>query len=240
MIMSTSNLIRALLLSAAALLASCGFTPVPEPPPGGSLDLNDVHMTIDLDSGLPYETTFHGSPDASIAGAILWALNFDSTEPPQQETVGEDGSFELTIEAEDGDEVRLQVRLEGFRFDPVDVIVHHDRQPERVGRQGCFSVDPYYEIDFGDNAVPAEVTRTIQVHNGCGGTLTVDSIAERVDLPSLTIETAAPLTIPDGEQRTIDVRFALDAPGQAEDALLIGVTGATEGRWPLTWLGAAE
>lgn len=234
--MTFHRFIVALGLVAIALTSGCVFTPVPQPPPMDVLNLDEVVMTVDLDDGPP-KVRFVGGPDASIGGYELWIVDLDGVDLPIVTPIEEDGSFDVWVLADERHEMRLQVRFEDQRFEPMDVVVRHGQSPERVVRADCISVSPAFEVGFGEVDVGGEAPSSVLIENTCGGDLVVDTVSPRVALPPIVVDTTLPITIGNGLSERIELRLEPTETGLLEEILFLDISGAESLRWPLTWFG---
>lgn len=228
------TLILALLMSTI----SCVVTPVPEPPdldpPDPDFIVMETHMTI-----FESEVFITGEPRAAEPGATIWAVALASTSAPIEETVADDGSFNLIILASGNTEIRLQLRSpEGLRSDPIDLLAPNPMDSNRgavVIRDDCLVLTPSLELDLG---VGSE--GSISIHNTCGADVVVESIDLRVPTPSFEILDAPPITIADGESASVGVRFDPQETGLIEEILLIGVGAPLDAQWPVTLFGVGN
>jgi len=127
--------------------------------------------------GFESPVTIVGAPGSVTAGSTLFVTNLDSKSLPTAASVGSDGSFELTVEAYAGDEVRLQAVLWDtdatlLRSPPVDFRVEGGPPQAllHVTRLPCLLLEPGLEIDFGTHSRAALSNLTpgeIRLRNDC-------------------------------------------------------------------------
>jgi hypothetical protein len=239
---------RAALFLAVALGVGCSLRPQPEPPPaepGPELD-GDLLTARPTPPAAMFGGGISGAPGASPAGALLRAYNLDSSFPPAEVVVGSDGSFELSMDMLEGDEVRLQAFVGGKRSKPLDVIIGPDNSipiPASRALAACLSVAPTLELDLGQVG-SAPVDRAVVIANGCSFEVTVGAVGMRSPVDGLSVTSTGPMpvVVPSGGSSTVAIQY--DAPsgtvGEVEDILLIEVVAPERDRRPVTVFAEVE
>lgn len=223
-----------------ALGASCGFTPVPEPPALDPPDLEQVTLVVDSILPPTPETPFDIAGDVGAAepGTTIWIVNLDLPYPPWESVVGEDGSFLVSVLGEEGQELRIQLRQDDLRSDPLDVIIENIVNGARVSladREGCITAAA--ELDLGDAPVSETTTGSIVVANHCADDLVIERVESRRAMPDLAATPTLPLTIAPGTSSQIDIRFAPSEEGTFEEILFIFITSPVTERRSVTVFG---
>ncbi len=210
----------------------CVGTPLPQPPvleppnPDGVL-FNGSGSTVGV----------VGSPGAVAPGIPeLWLVNLDGVADPVLATVAEDGSFAVTFESADGDEVRMQARDGELRSDPVDVRVP-DSTPS-VRSAACLVLDPPLELRFAGTPTGERTPGTITLENTCGAEARIDTADLRRPAPFSVLD-ATPVIIADGATATLNVEFAPTGRGTQEEILFVQITSPTADRRPITLTGSS-
>ena len=230
-----SCLLTALLaLAASTPTPGCGFTPVPEPP---NINPPDTTLIEGIAERGDLHVLLEGSAGAVEPGLVLWAVNLDSTEPPVTAVSEEDGSFSLTVAGTVEDELRLQVRSDEARSEPVDVVVEETGELHRSARMECLRLAPPFDLDFETLAVDGRATLDVAISNDCTDEVIIDAARIRVEPSDYSVETAMPLSITAGGTAEIDVRLAPTAPGLIEELLLLGISAPEIERRPITLIG---
>jgi len=221
-----SGLVAALILCSG----SCEISPKPEPP-DATLDPNRVDVGAAEDDTGPTRgdgvVVSGAAGAASPAGATVRAYNLDSTNSYVETTVAEDGSFELVVPAEPGDEIRIQVIAEGARSQPTDAeappLEGVDAQPGAVAGavDACVQIDPPAEL------VLAAESGVIEIRNACATDVAVAAPTTRIDPSALAVGAGAvwPATVLPGESLSVTVEMVAGAAFDEEIVFLwIGTT----------------
>ncbi|MBW2455773.1 MAG: hypothetical protein JRI68_14750 [Deltaproteobacteria bacterium] len=223
-----------LLAVVAAVGAGCGISPKPQPPILGSgFDLGQV-TTHETGSFGP--KAIEGGPGAAgPPGAVVRAVNLELPDDPEDTIIADDGSFEVELTLFEGDEVRLQIIDDGFRSEPVDVVVGPDDTSPVLAVRAlghCLTLTPPAEIDVA-------VEQTIELTNDCGEMVTLVEPTLRRATPDLTIGAAGtwPAQVDAGNSLSIPVQF--QAPvGTLEEIGFIEISAPASDRRPITVLPA--
>lgn len=230
-----------LTLSWALLLAACVATPIPEPPnvTEPELDLVEAVPDSEIRGDMLIVT---GRAGAATAEATLWAVNLDSPTDelwaPVSAPISEDGSFNLSLDGEPGDELRLQVRWRDDWSEPVDALTGAGGGLSPSVREDCLVVD--VELPFGRVALEDAPTAALTVRNNCAANVEVTDIGWRFEPAPFELLTTAPLVVGAGESQMIEVAFDPDRPGLLEAILFVDVFGSEpsfDERRPVTVYG---
>ncbi len=207
-------------VAAALLFASCSVSPVPDPP---NLDLDK--MTVDIAGSVP---VIVGAPGAAEPLGEAWGVDLEGTSPPITARVAADGSFRLGPIGRPSGEVRIQVRTATDRSEPIDATLVAGALFE-VARplDDCLSLTPRLEI-------PLSPSTTIRVQNGCAADVTIGTLRLRAPVSTITIDTPAPLAVPIGESRDVQITFSPTDMSAVEEILFLDVTAPSMERLPVT------
>ncbi|WP_437680856.1 hypothetical protein [Sorangium sp. So ce131] len=212
----------------AVLLGGCVVSPQPSPPVivlDGDLIASSPDPMI-----LRTTTTVVGGAGAvDPPEGVIVATNLDTTAPPVVAEVNADGSFQVEVEATTTQVVRLQAKQEGYRSQPVDVLLAEDpasgtTPPELT----CLGLEPgaWVSLDLGAAA-------DVVVRNTCAEEVAFDAPRLRRGSSPFTVSVTAPFVVPAGGSTVITVRADGDGE-EREDVLLLGFTAPVIGRRALT------
>ena len=233
----------ALCLAATCALASCGpgvATPIPEPPTfkiGRIGPPAQLEVTATPDGG----RRIHGESGAAPGGAQLQVTNLDRVDSAVFSNVRPDGSFDLNIVVNQGDELRFDWLRGTERGIPEDAHFVLDLDPglfhfEPSERFACLKVTPVLALDFS-----AAAEQSLQVENECSFNVSFDSARTRLGSTEFSVKTQLPLAIPAQAAAELQVLFARTQPGAREDTLFLDVTGDTRViRYPVTLAAPAS
>ncbi|WP_438031188.1 hypothetical protein [Sorangium sp. So ce233] len=217
-----------------ACVAGCGVNPIPEPPAAPELGdvIGDLCMVCDT-----WTVDLAGGPGSARNADEIWAVSLDGTAPPAVAEVDADGSFALALEADLGDEVRVQARRGEQRSAPADLVVAQGvlkRAPRPLA--DCFDVEP--ELELPDTAVGEVSTGVLRLEHDCAEPLVIDAIALRAPADDVGVgEVSAPVVLAPGEPRDVRVELRSSAPGPREEVLLIEVSSPAATRRAVTLFG---
>ncbi len=210
----------------------CTATPIPQPPPEnldvGKIAFPEVSPATDV-------VEFSGSPGAAPPNSMLRITNLETMDPPWLVQVADDGSFEASIIAGEGDELRFQVRDGADRKVPIDLVLSAAgfQPPERID---CFTVEP--ELVFASTAT--SVTGTLGFANDCTEGAQVTVLAFRTADASFTLNEPL-MPIPEGGASGTMLTFMPTTPGEHEEVLLVSVNvGGVTARYPATLFGIGQ
>jgi len=144
-------------------------------------------------------------------------------------TAAADGSFETSVLASAGNELRFEALRQGQRSAPADFLYTSDGgdQLSRSPRHGCLTLSPGFDLD-----VQASGAATLQLQNGCPEPITFASPRFRGG-GAFTLDTALPLVIAAGGEGELELRRSA-ATGAAEDVLFVDATRAAQTlRYPI-------
>lgn len=211
---------------------------VGQPPDRGvdpTLDLDRVSTPFEAASPAGEISLSGGADAASPAGATVRVYNLDSEAPPAEAVVQEDGSFELTLPGEPGDQVRIQVIDGDLRSTPVDLFYQEsdiDTLPPgqvtaaEVAR--CLVLEPPYELVIRESG-------GVQVNNGCAFDVVLDAPRPRVAVPGLELgaDRSWPATLAAGQILVVTAQLPPDS-GFTEEIFFILVTDPAPVRYAIT------
>lgn len=221
---------------------ACGFTPVPEPPALDPPDLDEITLGVDPILPPAPEVFFDvvGGPGAAEPGAMMWIVNIDLFYPPWESLVGDDGSFQVEVLGDTGQELRLQLRSDDLRSVPVDVVLGSlvdGASMTRVERQACVVMAS--ELNLGEVSSGGVASGEIVVENHCSEEIVVDRTELRNPTPWLDVTSSMPLSIAPGSASEIEVSFSPSERGDVEEILSIIFSSPFSERRPLTVFGTS-
>ena len=224
------------LIALLGVLAGCDINPVPEPPSADPVDPPDTEQVLlepDFMMGSD-DIDVKGAPGAAAPGHQMWAVNLDGTAPPTVADVNDDGSFAMTLSGFAGDELRLQVRLQERRSEPVDVVVPATGGAAIVAQRplaDCLLLDPPFELVLPEPQATEPPSAVLAIENRCSADVVLGDQRLRVASDAFVIEPAAAAIAPGGFGQVV-VR-AYGEPG-AEEVLLLSVDAPESERRPVT------
>jgi hypothetical protein len=222
----------------AMWLVGCGVNPLPEPPGAPEL-VGDV--SGDGCSVCDGPLRIVGGPGSVENADHVWAVALDGAEPPVIADVADDGSFEIFVPAQVGEEIRLQARRGSERSEPIDLVARETGVLPSAPRPfaDCFALDA--ELGLDGAAVGASTSRVVTLRNGCAEALTVETIALRAPTPDFTVQApATPLVLAPNDTVDVPVTFAPSAAGLREEVLLFEVSLPQRDRRPVTVFGRGD
>ena len=160
----------ALVVLAAALLASCSISPQPVPPPVDDPISIQAELIKVEDDGAGAGVWMRGLPGAVTPGAeVLRAVNRVTPGPAIDVPVLPDGGFELFVQGTAKDAFRAQARKGVSYSDPVDVQGLGDGAVVEIDPSSgsCVKVDPVREIVFPATPVGGVEILPVLVRNEC-------------------------------------------------------------------------
>lgn len=232
----------AVCVAASGLSAACGpgvATPIPEPP---TLVFERIHPpdTAPLTEGTPDGGRhIYGLSGAAPAGSQLRVTNLDRVNAPVVSDVRRDGSFDLNIVVNHGDELRFEWTRGEERGVPQDA--HFILDPifyhlEPSARFACLKFAPGLELSFANRAQVS-----LEVRNECAFDVSFAEPRARLGLPDFVVQSALPFTIPAGAATELSVVFTRIESDAREDTLLLDITGDAQLiRYPITLTAPAQ
>jgi hypothetical protein len=212
-------------------LAACGpqaATPMPEPPSidGGLIGPDREGISILME---PRPVPLVGSTGAVTPGALVRVLNLDAGSPADTVVAAADGSFQLSVLASNGDELRFSAVLEGRRSAPVDFIYTSDFGDDLTAspRHACVTLQPGLELELASSRA------SVPFQNACSGPIQLASPRFRTGADFALI-TALPLVVGAGESGAVELELRNAPPPAREDVWFTDVTlGSTALRYPI-------
>ncbi|MEO8182663.1 MAG: hypothetical protein ABI895_27840 [Deltaproteobacteria bacterium] len=201
---------------------------MPEPPSidGGRIGPGILGPTVLSDERL---VPIAGERGAATAGAVVRVLNLDLALPAVSATAAADGSFETSILASSGNELRFQALRQGQRSAPVDFLYASDGGDLLTPspRYDCLTLSPGFDLD-----VPPSGAATLQLQNGCPEPISFDAPRFRSG-GAFTLDTPLPLVIAAGGEGELELRRTA-ANGAPEDVFFVDATRAAQTlRYPI-------
>ncbi|MEY4548265.1 MAG: hypothetical protein RL685_4460 [Pseudomonadota bacterium] len=207
-----------------------GATPMPEPPSidgsliGPSLAPGPISVLSD-----PQPVRLAGRAGAATPLAQVQALNLDGAQPPVSVAAGADGSFQLTVLASSGDELRFQVRQGGERSAPVDFIYSYDSGDVLTAspRHACVALLPGFELEL------ATARASVRFQNDCAAPIQLAAPRFRAGA-DFALLTPLPQVVAAGESLAVELELRNPPPPPREDVWFVDVTlGSTLLRYPI-------
>lgn len=214
---------------AAAALGACVVSPQPLPPIAPTIDISKLSLTM-----VDPDVVLHGDPGAVTAGASLTALGFTSS-ATDAINVQPDGSFDLPLTMDAAQLYRLEAIKDDVRSQPVDIeapasaVDGNNLIPAVPAYASCLTVTPFPVADRGDVPVGENQAFAIQMQNGCAEDLVADDVHLVDGASGFTVSTAAPLSLPAGQNRAVSLAFKPTDPGVTSDVLVLHFGGSTPG-----------
>lgn len=224
------------LIALMASLASCNINPVPEPPSQQPIDPPNTEQVILAPDPMMAndEVDVSGQPGAAEPGSQLWVTNLDGTAPPAVTDVLPDGSFTMVVTGFAGDELRLQLRDDERRSNPIDVLIPNEQGPAVLSVRplaACLTFEPPLELFLPAPDGTQAPSASISIENHCDADVVIDEQRLRTSSTSFVVEPAQPV-IPMGGFGEIVVR-GYGAPGD-EEVLLVQIASPQADRRPVT------
>jgi hypothetical protein len=181
-----------------------------------------------------------GQPGAGPPGHVLRVTNLDDVQAPSDVVIADDGSFEISVPGENGDELRFHTRDGRERDEPIDVIWNYGfTLSERID---CVTLTPPLQRDYGLVEVGGTpVINTVVLRNECAETVQVTAVRFRTAAGDYSFEASNPVppvdVVPD-DTRAWYVVFSPAQIGDSESIVFVEVT-TPEGadRYPITVFG---
>lgn len=210
---------------ASACSSNWTATPLPEPP---AVDGERIHLP-ELSPASSGRITIVGDPRSVSPGATVRVTNLETTDEPFVAAVESDGSFAIDVEAEPGDELRLDaVNREGRSEESFDYLVADPLLPSP--RHDCLALVPNFVVAFAGSSD----SRDLLIQNFCDSAAIIDDARARRQLPEFTLSTELPLTVEPGGRARIELNFAATSDEEREDILFLDVdVGGEAIRYPI-------
>jgi hypothetical protein len=174
-----------------------------------------------------------GDPGAAApAGATIVLYNLDDQNPPVSGLIEENGSFNIPMAVDPGNELRFHIMGDGFRSDPFDVIAGlSGTNPAPVERvfDDCVLLEPAAQVFLADGD-------TVEVDNVCDHDVELAPPRLRRPLTGIELGVAGrsyPVMQP-GESVTYDVHVQSD--WDIEEIFFITVMSPEHDRRPITFV----
>ena len=215
----------------AVMACENAISPQPEPPGRGilSIDASGIQSWIEPDSkgfvGL------RGAPGcAKPAGATVRATPLYTPQDPNQSVIHADGSFEIPLAMELGDEVRLQIHTDFLRSEPLDLqVAGHGVTMNPVSHPlACLTLVPSSELDLTSGS------ETVLAINGCSTPVVLETPTFRRSTQSIRITgTSWPVTLQ--PEKTWEISFESDeSPSGFEEIVFLPIASPQRDRRAIT------
>ena len=200
---------------------------MPEPPSldGGRIGPAPLGITVLTE---PHPVPIAGAPGAATAGSVVRVLNLDLDLPAVSATAAADGSFQTSVLASAGNELRFEALLEGQRSAPADFIYTSSEGDQLTAspRYDCLTLSPGFDVE-----VPAGGAASLRIGNECSEPVTLGAASFRGG-GSFEVATPLPLVIAAGAAGELELRL-IATSGAAEDVLFLPIMrGAQTLRYP--------
>lgn len=219
------------LLAASAI--GCGGTPQTDPLMAKPVLDGELVQSVPTYARSTTTVKLRGQPgSAAPPGGVVRVVDLDGTGAPVETIVDADGSFEVTLQAQSGGVLRLDVRSGAQRSAPVDVRVEADIVSPALPTLTCWTTSgPVVEVtDDGG---------TVRIINDCSEPIHVSRAALRVDDASFTLG-AAPAEVPSGSGAEVAVGYVPSGTGSDEEILLLDIDAPVQDRRAVTLVGLIE
>lgn len=206
----------------------------PQPsPPVDSPELDGGLVSIGLTpESLLESVTIIGAPGTvDPAEGVVVVTNLDRDDAPSIAPVETDGSFEIVVNGTVSDVLRLQVKTDAARSEPVDLLLDGSVAGVTAAPVdfACLTIEPalWLALDGeGDS-------RSVVLTNECADALTIAAPRLRRGLAGLTFSPTASFQLGAGEATTVTVRAAA-ATQEDEDVIFFEIVAPTAGRRAVT------
>ena len=231
--------VTALVTGAGLSLAACGpgvATPIPEPP---TLQLGRIGPPEEpkAESSAAGGRHIYGNRGAAPVGATLRVTNLDRTDPASVSMVESDGSFDISVVVEDGEELRFDWSRGDERGAPQDARFVKDPSYYHVlpsERFACLTLTPGFVVDFG-----MANQRILSLDNGCASSESLTAPRLRRGLPNFSLPSALPVSLAPSDSVPLELTATHDRAATTEDTLFFDVTSDGKAiRYPITLLAS--
>ncbi len=195
----------------------------------------------DLDGGLvglgispealDQTVTVAGNPGAvDPPEGVVIITNLDRSDAPSIAPVAPDGSFAIAVPASGSEVLRLQVKGDELRSEPVDLALDATATSLAVAPVGaaCLTIEPAAYLPLEDGA-PGKVL----LSNGCAEALQIVPPRLRRGQAGLTFSPTAALDLAPGDAAVLTVRPE-GAPIEEEDVLYLEIVSGLPARRAVT------
>jgi hypothetical protein len=180
-------------------------------------------------------TQLQGQPGAAPANAVVRVTDLDGTDTAYSTTALATGAFLIALPVHSGDELRFEWVLGNQRSAPSDVLFMKTADGFLLTpspRFDCVTLVPGYVLDFG---VAQTGAQTLGIENNCATELSIDSHAQRRNVPDFSCNTPTPVSVAPGTSSELQVTYTRISTALVEDTLFIQLTDAgTTIRYPVT------
>jgi len=167
-----------------------------------------------------------GVSGAATPDRTVRALNLDNTTAGVETRSRADGSFELSIAAAEGDELRFEVLAGALRSPPVDVVLTESGVNDAFvpsARHGCVRLVPGLQVPFAQAG-----SARLVVNNDCAELVSLSSPRLRSGASAFALLTPLPLDVAPGSSAELELDFGPNAALPTEDVLFVDLTREDE------------
>jgi len=219
--------------AAVATGAGCTLSPQPEPP---NIDLGRIRVVPEDPTSVVIPGVFGGPGSIAPPSGVVRVFDLDSTEPRAEGAVRDDGSFEVVLIHQSGQELRMQLHTSTARSAPIDLVA-----PERGGPGlpaprplgDCLRV--VTELAIGSARVGASAVASFDVINACSADIVLDATRLRVPLTEIAVaEPPTPATLAPGMTHTVTLTFTPVSTIELEEIVLVQAVAPESDRRAIT------
>lgn len=219
------------------LCGACAGTPQTDPVNNrGALPSLDAGLIGRTEPGRATLTSVEivGQPNSSqVPGAVVRVIDLDRTDPPVDTTVRPDGSFQLVVDAEEGDVLRFVLVDGSSRSMPLDLVVGLDGLEPWVAALECWRTDPEVTVELDANRI------SLAIINDCDQPISVARAGLRAAHPAFAV-TTAPTEVPSGSEAQVTVDYTPTGAASEEEVLLLEIDAPAADRRAITLVGGPE
>lgn len=213
-------------------LIACAGTPVTEPPSVAPPELPDVRANESVpalspgvaDANIPIG--LYGGPGAVKGDALVWAINLDADAPAVVRLADADGSFNVPIQGNVGDRLRMHTLVDDVASAPLDMTLGSELALATPENSECLAMVPE-SLDLGMAQVAEVVEAELTIENTCSDAVEV-GVRLHSSAVDFDLDAATPFSLAPGEYQTLSVEFSPSA-GAARlrsSVLFLNATGA--------------
>lgn len=193
-------------------LAACAGTPVTEPPSVAPPELPDVRANESVpafgsgvaDTRIPIG--LYGGPGAVKGDALVWAINLDTEAPAVVRLADADGSFNVPIQGNVGDRLRMHTLVNDVASAPLDMTLGSDLALVTPANSACLAMVPK-SLDLGMAQVAEVVEAKLMIENTCSDAIDV-AVRLHGSAADFELNASTSLSLPPGESEMLSVAFS--------------------------------
>jgi Abnormal spindle-like microcephaly-assoc'd, ASPM-SPD-2-Hydin len=213
-------------------LIACAGTPVTEPPSVAPPELPDVRANESVpalepgvaDTRIPIG--LYGGPGAVKGDALVWAINLDADAPPVVRLADADGSFNVALQGNVGDRLRMHTLVGDVASAPLDMTLGTELALASPARSECLAMVPD-SLDLGTVQMDQVAEADLTIENTCNDSVDV-AVRLHSSATDFELDAALPFSLAPGESETLSVVFSPSAgtPRLRSSVLFLNATGA--------------